>query len=597
MDRDRALRDLAKDSNIDVITGDWMSEGDMAINAPRVNELKQSIRDTSELGNIREGYHANFLTKIQPALQSLTQNGTKVVCNAGGSNPHGLAVAVKELIEKEGLGLRVAWIEGDDVTDSVSKLIESGADLVNINSRKRVADWKKQPKSAQCYLGAFGIARALQDADIVLCGRVADSSPCIGAAIWWHGWTENNLDELAASLVAGHLIECGTYATGGCYAGFKKFGSKIEDFGFPIAHIDHRGGVEITKEHGKDGEVSVGTLSSQLVYEIQGPLYYNSSVTANLENLRLDQVGEDRVRVSGVQGLPPPPTTKAGLTATAGFRAEYHVYLSGLDLEEKLGMLKAQIIAGMGPENYARFSLLKFQVAGIPDPNARSQEAATVDVRIFAQTTDPDLLQQNQFLHWSKMHVLQCPPGLTPITDPRQGVGRPYYEYWPTLIDQSLVKERVHLAQGQVVDIPPPAVTQVYPAQQKSYETENPLPLDSWGPTQVAPLGYIALGRSGDKASDANVGFFVRHDDEWDWLRCLLTVEKMKDLLGDDYEGKPIDRFEMAGLRAVHFLLHDHLNGGYNSGYSLDILGKNLIEYLRAKPVEIPTRFLERGRV
>ncbi|KIX06717.1 uncharacterized protein Z518_04693 [Rhinocladiella mackenziei CBS 650.93] len=598
VDRSRALLDLSKLPEIDVITGDWMSEADMTVNGTRRSQLKKEIGSIEALGLSREAYHGNFLEKIQPALKYLAQNNTKVVCNAGGSNPHGLAEAVKELIKQEGLTLRVAWVEGDDVTEPVVDLIRSKTvELTNITTGKDIHSWGFEPISAQCYLGASGIAQALKDSDIIICGRVADSSPCIGAAIWWHGWEADNYKALASSLVAGHLIECSTYATGGCYSGFKKWQGKAVDLGFPIAHISHTGDFEISKEPGRDGEVSVETLTTQLVYEIQGPLYYNSTVVACLEGIRMESVGPDRVRVTRVEGLPPPPTTKVGITALGGYRAEYHIYLTGLDIKEKAEMVKTQTIAAMGPKVHQQFKRLEFQVVGSPDPDARSQDAATVDLRIFAQASDPELLAPGKFLTWCKMNILQGCPGLTPVTDPRQGTAKPYYEYWVALLDQSLVKESVHLHDGEVLHISSPAVTRTYPSQQKSYDPSDPVSAETWGPTTRVPLGYVVLGRSGDKSSDANLGLFVRHDDEWDWLRSTFTISKLKELLADDYLGKPIDRFEIPGLKAVHFLLHDHLDGGYSAGSTLDCLGKNLVEYIRAKAIDVPVKFVERGRI
>lgn len=169
-----------------------------------------------------------------------------------------------------------------------------------------------------------------------------------------------------------------------------------------------------------------------------------------------------------------------------------------------------------------------------------------------------------------------------------------------SLVPQSWYNHRVHFLfdKQQILDVGCPKVTKVYPSSQPSYETRNAVPLDQFGEKVVAPLGYIALGRSGDKASDANVGFFVRRDDEWDWLRSFLTVDELKRLLGpDEYSGNRIDRFEMGNIKAVHFLLKNHLDRGYNSCSKLDTLAKNLCEYIRSKTVPIPKRFLDRGRI
>ncbi|KAK5020879.1 hypothetical protein LTS07_011381 [Exophiala sideris] len=311
-------------------------------------------------------------------------------------------------------------------------------------------------------------------------------------------------------------------------------------FEYHFTHISHTGEFKISKKPGKDGEVSVETLTSQLVYEIQG-----------------------------IRGLPPPPNTKVGITAFGGYRAEYHVYLTSLYIEEKAAMVKAQAIAAMRPEMYRKFMLLKFHIAGSPNPDARTQDAATVDLRIFAQTDDPELLGPEKFLLWCKM------------------------EQHPA---RSVVDERVHLHNGEIISFPSADVTKTYPTQQKSYDPDM-AQSDQWGPTVRTPLGSIVLGRSGDKSSDANLGLFVRHDDEWDWLRSTFTLAKLKELLADDYAGKPINRFELPNLRAVHFLLHDHLDRGYNARAGLDCLGKKLVEYIRAKIIDVPERFLKRGRI
>lgn len=170
--------------------------------------------------------------------------------------------------------------------------------------------------------------------------------------------------------------------------------------------------------------------------------------------------------------------------------------------------------------------------------------------------------------------------------------------YFVALFPQERLKHEVFSCfDDQRISVAPPGTTHTYPRHQKSYETQAPMELCSWGPTQKGSLGLIAHGRSGDKSSDANVGFFVRDQEEWDWLRSTLSVDKIKELLGEEYRGGKIDRFEIPGVRAVHFLLKDHLDRGVNSSSSVDILGKNVGEYLRYKQVDIPVRFLEKGTI
>lgn len=401
--------------------------------------------------------------------------------------------------------------------------------------------------------------------------------------------------------------------TGGYCSAFKDLlrKKKHTNLGFPIALIDNKGETVLTKEKNTGGMVTVDSVTSQLLYEIQGPLYYSSDMVAQLEGIKMEQVGDDQVRIWGIKGLLPPDTTKVGISGFAGWQAEYHIYLVGLDIDEKCKMAEDQIRDELGPERIKKFSCLKFMRNGDSPVDARNQDIATVDFRIFAQSKDRQLLNMRNpegFFRISMVNFLMSCPGASLGNDMRQAEGKPFYEYWPALLPQTHVDHRVHLlfppSDGgkDVIDIPAPTETEKHKRQQPSYETSNPIDLKSFGETVRAPLGKIVLGRSGDKASDCNVGLFVRpspNNELWDWLRTTLTVAKVKELLGDEEVhkfGKPelrVDRFEMPGIRAVHFLLHDHLDRGYDSCSTYDTLGKNCCEYLRAKTVEMPKRFLQ----
>lgn len=458
--------------------------------------------------------------------------------------------------------------------------------------------------ACRCYLGGAGIAEAFRlGADIVICGRVADAAPTIGAAMWWHGWNrDKDFDQVAGSLIAGHLIECSSYVCGGYYSGFKELFDGCENIGFPIAELFADGSCAIIKEPNTGGEISVGTVASQLMYEIQGPQYYGSDVVAVLEGINMTQEGKDRVLVTGVKGKPPPTTTKVGITASGGYQAEFHFLLVGLDLEQKAEWTERQVRASMG-KNVERFSCLKFTLNGYCAEDPRNQDVATVDFRAFAQTKDRSLVVKDTievpgFNRWCLENFLQSCPGATIENDIRQSAGKEFFEYWAALIPQKEINHQVKLLWDEkTIDVPPSSSMELYSTRQWSYETKAPVPLSSFGPTTRGPMGWRVLGRSGDKASDANVGFFVRSDDEWDWLRSFMTVEKMIQLLGPEYNGKLVERFEIPGIKAIHFLLHDHLDRSYNATSTYDGLGKNVCEYLRAKYVDIPNSFLRRGRI
>ncbi|KAF2098004.1 DUF1446-domain-containing protein [Rhizodiscina lignyota] len=585
-DRHGVLARMAKNEDVDVIFGDWMSEYNMTTRG--AGKLKD--KDAAN-------YEEVFLESLEPALEDIAARKLKIAANAGASSTELLATHVSQMIKAKGLDLKVAWLEGDEVSiEQLKALQKKGDGVQSLTTDRDLSSWDFEPIYAQCYLGGKGIAKAWSEgADIVITGRTADAAPVIAAGIWWHGWGESQLDELAGALVLGHLIECGAYVCGANWSGFKSLGTgaQIIGLGYPIAELANDGTSIIGKEKNTNGTVSTSTCTSQLLYEIQGPWYFNSDVVANLTDISFEQVGKDRVKVSGVKGTAAPATTKVGITAVGGYQAEAHFYAVGLDIDEKAAMLETQVRNVLPVDKYHCFRVSR---NGRSLPNPRNQESATCDIRIFAQARDANDLKKETFLQPVVDTVMQTYPGAQFGIDLRLGEPKIYYEFWAALIPQNLVPQRVHIG-NRTIDIPTPANSKVYPRHQPSYDPENPAPLPSFGPTTLAPLGYVAHARSGDKSSNANVGFYVRSKDEFDWLRSVLTISKVKELLGEDYNGGLVERFELPNIWAVHFLLFDHLDRGVASSSTYDILGKNVAEYLRAKFVEIPNSFLERGRI
>ena len=247
-----------------------------------------------------------------------------------------------------------------------------------------------------------------------------------------------------------------------------------------------------------------------------------------------------------MQYLPPPPTTKVGITAKGGYQAEAHYFLCGLDIAEKADMLERQVRHLL---DESRYHTLKFRKNGSCPANPSNQDSATVDLRIFAQAADENALSMENFFRPCSDAIMQSYPGATFAVDARQAYPKPYFEYWVALIPQASAKHICHVpSKGMEIGVDPPTETKEFLYEQPSYNTTNPVELSTFGPTKIAPLGYIVHARSGDKGSDCNVGFFVRHEDEWDWLRSLLTIDKVKILLGEDYMGKPVARFELPNI-------------------------------------------------
>ena len=257
-----------------------------------------------------KGYAATFLQHLDQALDDLVANGIRLVVNAGGLNPAGLADATRELIARRGHDLRVSFVDGDDVFGRLDALQRAGHALPHLTSGEPLSSWPHRPLTANAYLGGFGIARALEHgADIVVTGRVADASLVVGPAAWWWGWTPYDYDALAGAVAAGHVIECGPQATGGNFSGFRSI-PDLGQPGFPIAEIAADGSAVITKNPGTGGAVTRDTVTAQLLYEIGSPAYLNPDVTTRLDTATLTDLGDDRVQISGVRGAAPPETTK-----------------------------------------------------------------------------------------------------------------------------------------------------------------------------------------------------------------------------------------------------------------------------------------------
>ncbi|KAF2808486.1 DUF1446-domain-containing protein [Mytilinidion resinicola] len=551
--RDAIAIAAASNEPIDVFVGDWMSE---------VNMTTRAYDIVNDLG---VGYEPTFIDALEPALENIAKKKLKLAANAGTVATKELFDIVVSMVNEEGLDLNVAWVEGD---------AKGPSSFVSVCTGQSLADWPYEPIFAQCYLGGMGIAKTFGvGADIVICGRVADASPIIGAAAWRHGWAVTDFDKLAQSLIAGHLIECSTYVTGGNYTGFKSLDwDTMHDFGYPIAEISHDADVIITKVEGTGGIVIVETCKEQLLYEIQGAYYLNSDVTAVIDKAKFTEIGKNCVCLSGITGLPPPSTTKCGLTAFGGYKAEIHWALVGLDIEEKVKMLDIQMKHSYGKEWLSKFTTFDLTVYGSVERNPKNQNAATVDLRLVVESKDTKALSVETFIRPAFDIIMQSFPAATYHPDRRTASPIPYQEYFPTLIPQPT--QTIHFSNSSMKSIilPPPSNTIPHKPQQPSYPPTSP-------------------------GSNCNIGLFVRHGDEWARLRSFLSLKTFIELLGEEYHGQQIDHMEFEQLWAVHFLLHDWLDRGVTANATYDILGKFLAEYLRCKIVDVPNVFLERGKI
>ncbi len=545
-DRLSAAREMVEGGPIDVLTGDWLAELTMFILAG--NRLKG-----------RPGYAPTFLTQLEHVLGTCLDRGIRIVSNAGGLDPAGCAEAVRELAARLGLSADVAHVTGDDLTGR-------DLDLVNADTGERLA---ATPLTANAYLGGRPIARALSaGADVVVTGRVTDAALVTGPGIWRYGWGPDDLDPLAGSVVAGHVIECGCQATGGNYAFFQDV-PDLAHCGFPLAELRADGSAVITKHPGTGGLVSVGTVTAQLVYEIGGPRYLGPDVVARFDTITLTDDGPDRVLISGVRGEPPPDTLKVAVNYLGGYRNTMTLVLTGLDVEAKARAAEEAIWARIPKESFDAVDVT-LTGSGLLRITVMDADRRTAGRAFSAAVVETGLASYPGF------HALSPP-----------GDASPYGVYWPVLVPAAEVRPRVWLNGEEL----PYAVsgTSAGPVPVRPVERRAAVPS---GPCVRLPLGRVAGARSGDKGGDANLGVWVDTDERYAWLEAYLTAGRLAALL-PELAAHRIERHELPGVRALNFVVHGLLGRGVAASPRMDPQAKALGEKLRAQVVDIPAALVD----
>lgn len=566
-DRLSAAKEMVEGGPIDVLTGDYLAELTMAI-----LHRKRSDDETT-------GYVGTFVKQMKDVLQPCLERGIKIVSNAGGLNPKGCSDAIQAICAAQGLAAKVAWIDGDDLSARLPSLMAAGERFTNIDTGQDFAQADKIAVTANAYLGAWGIKEALdQGADIVIAPRVTDAAVVMGPAAWKFNWQRDDYDALAGALLAGHLIECGPGVTGGNYA----FMDEVPSFynvGFPIAEIEPDGSFTIAKHADTGGLVSVGTVTAQTLYEINAPVYLNPDVVGHFDSFQAEQVGVDRVRVTGVKGSSPPPTHKVCMNLDGGHRISTELMLTGLDIERKAKTLSDVLFDSVGGRE--QFDQVTELLLRTDKPDPQSNDEATATLRIIVQSHDPKKVGR---LFTAKMVELAIANYAGFYGRPASTSSGAVVAHWPALIGSQHIIERVHIG-DTTVDIVPTSQLNLPPVH---YQPAEYTPLSTpEGTTQHLPLGQIFGARSGDKGGAANVGVWAQSDAAYGFLYHYLTVERLKELLPDMARYK-IDRYALPNIKALNFFIHDVLGEGISASTRTDGQAKSLGEYLRAKYIDIP---------
>ena len=573
-DRMSAARQMVEGGPIDVLTGDYLAE------------LTMALLFRMKMKSPEKGYATPFLKQMEAVMGPCLDKGIKVVANAGGLNPLGLAKALEDLAGQLGLHPKVASVSGDDLLPRLLELTEQGEAFVHLDSGEKLTDAQGAPLTANAYLGGWGITRALKKgADIVVGGRIADAALVSGPCAWKFNWQPDDWDCLAGAYAAGHIIECGTQATGGNYSFMDEIPS-FKNMGFPIAEVNKDGSFVITKHKGTGGRVSTGTVTAQLLYEIQTPGYKTPDVTAHFDTLELEQEGPDRVRVSGTRGTPPPETTKVCINTFWGQRNTMTVLLTGLDIEKKAAIVEEILFDLLGGKE--QFAETCVQLIRSDKENPDNNDLAFARLRITVM--DPDAKKAGRFFSSKVVEMaLASIPGFTLTSPPSPG--SPAIRHWPTLVGSEKITHSVSI-NGQVIEVPQKAVFSDKARAGEVYSCDLPRAGSFKGvETRTMAFGRLFATRSGDKGGNANLGVWAKDTSAYAFLSQYLTCDCLKRLL-PDVAPFEIQRYDLPNLRAVNFYIKGILGHGVAASMRSDPQAKTLGEYLRAKIIEVPVSVL-----
>jgi hypothetical protein len=539
------------DAGVDYILLDYLAEGAMGL----LGRMKQADPDSGFTGDFMDVH-------IGPFLAQIAAKRVRILSNAGGVNPTGLAAKLRDRIAELGLDLSVACVDGDDLMHRLS-------DFADTRDMFTGAPFpQKGVTSANAYLGAFPIAHALgQGADIVITGRVVDSALALGPLIHEFGWGPGDLDLLAGGTLAGHLIECGAQVTGGTFTDWREV-EGWANIGAPIAECHADGSCVITKPEGSGGLVSFGTVAEQLLYETSDPAaYIVPDVICDFTQVTIEQVGKDRVRAANARGLPAPATLKACATWDDGWRAVAYQPVIGPAAAEKANK-QAEALFERGRmmlrgRNMADWRHTESVLIGGSDP--ASQEVVAKLVVEHDEALAVQMFAREQFAAISAM---------APGTSVAFGLQiAPCMGLMSFLVPREEVAARVdgmELLSGAVEGRNPKRLPEPAPPSSVS-PSDCHLPTSGEGLTVMD----LAFTRSGEKGETINIGVIAREPGYLPRLKAALTPDMLKAHLADlgDFS---VTIYDLPGIHAINIVLDGALPGGLNASQRLDPAAKSI---------------------
>jgi len=550
-------------------------------------ELTMSLLAAARQKKPELGYATDFVTvAMRAVLKDAMAQGIRIVANAGGVNPRGCAEALQALATELGVPVRIAVVEGDDVTPLLPVLRDEG-----------VREWQgtralpEKILSANAYLGALPIKAALDaGAQVVITGRCVDSAVTLGALMHAFDWAPDDYDRLAAGSLAGHILECGCQGTGGLHTDWESVPDWANS-GYPIAECRRDGSFVVTKPAGTGGLVTPATVGEQLLYEIGDPArYLLPDVVCDFTQVTMAQDGPDRVEVHGARGHAPTPAYKVSATFADGFRSNAQLTVVGFDADRKARRTGEAILErtrglfrklGLGDYSATHLETLGSAYSFGPHQPASPRFESV----LWLAVTHADKRALELFTREISPAGTSWSPGTTGAGG-RPSVS-PAIKQFAFLLDKARLQPRVTLLpDGVAIGVPVPLgaplpdtpAAAAVPAEGTD-ETE--------GPTREVPLIALAYARSGDKGDISNIGVIARNPQDVPLLRAQLTEQAVARHLAHLVKGC-VTRYELPGIHAFNFVCEQALDGGGMASLRNDPLGKGMAQVLLAMPVRVP---------